>query len=103
MAAHAYVNPSASKATGIMDAVNLNNEAIQLEQMGSFEEAEKKYLESLALKKRATGENSTGVALTKNALGELYMKMGRLDEAQALLEHAEQIRSGELCSGDKEG
>jgi hypothetical protein len=40
------------------------------------------HLEALAIKTRTTGPNSIGVALTKNAIRELYVKMGKLDKAQ---------------------
>lgn len=41
------------------------------------------------------GDESTTVALTENALGELYINMARLDEALVLLEHAERIRGAD--------
>jgi len=44
------------------------------------------------VKVAATGARSTGVALTKNALGEVYLTMGRLDQAQQYLEEAAEIR-----------
>jgi tetratricopeptide (TPR) repeat protein len=92
---HAYVNPSPSQAAGITSAVQLNNEAGRLERMGDLNSAEKKYLEALGIKTRVMGEKSTGVALTKNGLGELYMTMGKLNDAQKMLEDAAAIRSGE--------
>ena len=46
----------------------------------------------------ATGEKSIGVALTKNSLGELYINMDRLDDAQKYLEEAAEIRGRKSSS-----
>lgn len=85
-----------NSAPGVFAASKLNNEANALSMSGNHAAAEKKHLEALELKIRATGQNSIGVALTKNALGELYLKIGKLDEAAKMLEDADQIRNGEL-------
>ena len=75
------------------NAVSLNNEALQLEEMGDFAGAEKKHLEALRMKIIGSGEDSIPVALTKNGLGELYLKMGELDKAQKMLEESYAVRS----------
>lgn len=72
----------------IFKAAALNNEALELEAAGDFESAEKKHLEALALKQNSVYGNPHGTALTQNGLGELYMKMGKLDKAQQMLESA---------------
>lgn len=80
----------------IFAASDLNNEAIRLEQAGDYVGAEKKHLEALELKKKSALGTHIGEALTENGLGELYLKMGKLDEAQKLLESAYQTRSRKL-------
>lgn len=79
---------------GLILAAGHNNEAGALERAGNFIGAEQKHRQALGLKITAAGEDSIPVALTKNALGELYLKMNKLDEAQTMLEAAERIRSG---------
>lgn len=74
-------------------ASELNNEAIRLEQAGDYDGAEKKHLEALELKKKAVLGNHIGIALTQNGLGELYLKMGKLDEAQKMLDSAYHARA----------
>lgn len=76
-----------------MQASALNNEANGLEMSGDYDGAEKKFLESLNLKVAAVGQDSIQVALSRNALGELYLKMDRLDDAQQMLEDADRVRS----------
>lgn len=75
----------------IIVASDLNNEALQLESAGDFINAEKKHLQALALKKKSA--KPIGVALTENGLGELYLKMGKVDEAEKMLSSAYQARS----------
>jgi hypothetical protein len=45
---------------------------------------------------QGNGANSPAVALTKNALGELYLKMGKVDEGLQMLEEAECVRSSKI-------
>src|SRR5690242_3948135 len=75
-------------------AAGLNNEATQLEMAGDFAASEAKYLEALQIRRSAPGIPDISVALTLNALGELYLKMGRLDDAERMLIDADAIRSG---------
>lgn len=87
----------ANKAIKIMEAVQWNNQAHQLEARGDFAGAENLFLRSLARKIETTGKNSIQTALTRNALGEFYLKMeGKLDDAQKMLEDADRARSGML-------
>lgn len=74
----------------MFQACGLNNEALRLENEGDYEAAEKKHLAALKLKRKAKSE--TGVALTQNALGELYMKMGKLEKAQEMLQSSYEAR-----------
>ncbi|TVY40418.1 hypothetical protein LOCC1_G005874 [Lachnellula occidentalis] len=75
-----------------MLAAPLNNQAIQLERAGNFVGAEALHLEALELKLSSSIDNPIAVAITRNGLGELYTKMGRLDEAQEQLELAAAAR-----------
>ncbi|KAF5873096.1 putative tetratricopeptide repeat family protein [Botrytis fragariae] len=84
----------ADKAMKIMEAGQWNNQANQLEVRGDFAGAESLFLRSLARKIEVIGEDSIQIALAKNTLGELYLKMeGKLDDAQKLLEDADRVRS----------
>ncbi|XP_037025187.1 uncharacterized protein LOC119066695 [Bradysia coprophila] len=92
----------------IMIASDINNDALLLEKAGKHEEAEVKYLEALRMKEQCSRATALGVALTQNALGELYMKMGRLDEAYELLQKAYQARRvinsfDKTCTADNLG
>ncbi|KAJ8067407.1 hypothetical protein OCU04_004757 [Sclerotinia nivalis] len=90
----AFVHNSAGTAMAVMKAAQLNNQANQLEASGDLAGAEKLFLESLRLKIKGTGEDSIQTALSKNALGELYMKMeGKWEDAKKLLEDADRVRS----------
>ncbi|KAH6662263.1 hypothetical protein B0J14DRAFT_496214 [Halenospora varia] len=89
-------------------AAGLNNEATQLEMAGDFAASEAKYLEALQIRRSAPGIPDISVALTLNALGELYLKMGRLDDAERMLIDADAIRSDEddfdcACTRDNIG
>jgi hypothetical protein len=44
---------------------------------------------------QSNGANSPAVALTRNAMGELYLKMGKIDEGLQMLLEAERVRSGQ--------
>ncbi|KAF7861471.1 hypothetical protein EAF04_008036 [Stromatinia cepivora] len=78
----AFVHNSAGTAMAVMEAAQLNNQANQLEASGDLAGAEELFLESLKLKIKSAGEDSIQTALSKNALGELYMKMeGRWEDA----------------------
>lgn len=77
----------------IIEAANLNNEALGLEAAGDYDGAEKRHLMALELKKNSVYAKPTIIAVTENGLGELYLKMGKLDQAQKMLESAYQTRS----------
>ena len=66
----------------------IKNEAQALERSGDLAGADRKHLEALRMKITASGENLIHVGLTKNALDELYLDIGRLDEAKMMLEAA---------------
>lgn len=83
------------KVAIIDKAITLNNDALALVGARDYIAAERKYLSSLQLKIEAYGEDTVHAALTKNALGELYLTIGRMDDALKMLEGADRVRSGE--------
>lgn len=91
--------PSASVHTSpesfalVNQAANLNNRALQHSQNGDWSGAERMHLEALELKMQSIGPNAYSTSITYHALGELYLKMGRLDEAEAQLHKAIAIRN----------
>ncbi|EGG09604.1 uncharacterized protein MELLADRAFT_61077 [Melampsora larici-populina 98AG31] len=87
---------------------NLQNQAVQLHKDGQYEKEEVALLNALERKIATSGAQSHTVALTKNSLGELYIDMGRLNEAQKFLEEAEIVRkdgavSDLVCTRDNLG
>jgi hypothetical protein len=89
-------NHGRRRSNGNHECVNSQQPSKYAGEQGDLVGAEKMQLEALALKIKATGLDSIEVALTKNALGELYLDMNKLDEAQKMLEDAEAIRSSEI-------
>lgn len=92
---NAHVNPSPSYAMAMGEAIQNNNEGLALKQSGNYEAAEQKYLKALDLKLKHIGENAITTALSHNALGELYIAMNRLDDAEKHLELAIKIRNAD--------
>jgi len=87
------INPTPVKYAAMTTAVDLNNRAIAAERSGDYVTAEKLYLEAIAIKERGLGTNDPGTAITYNALGELYLTMKRLDDAEKYLTKAVKIRN----------
>ncbi len=77
----------------VIGAASLNNEALQLESVGDYESAAKLHLAALDIKRKSKYAASSVVSASENSLAEVYMKMGRLDEAEELLRSAYQKRS----------
>lgn len=75
-------------------AVDKNNCANLLDQAGQLDEAIALHREALALKIRAFSESSVQAAISFNALGEAYLKAGRLPEAEDALLKAFNVREG---------
>ncbi|KAF9786957.1 hypothetical protein BJ322DRAFT_689829 [Thelephora terrestris] len=90
-----HFNPSPAYAMAMGEAIQNNNEGLALKQSGNYEAAEKKYLKALDLKLKHVGKNEITTALSHNALGELYIAMNRLDEAEKHLELAVKIRNAD--------
>ncbi|KIJ68463.1 hypothetical protein HYDPIDRAFT_106662 [Hydnomerulius pinastri MD-312] len=84
---------SAMNAVSVMQASQLNNQALQLSDQGNLTGAEELHLQALQAKLAALGENNPTTALTRNALGELYLRMGRLDDAEDQLRRAVAVRT----------
>jgi tetratricopeptide (TPR) repeat protein len=89
------INPSPIYAAAKMQAIQYNNEGLALKERGQYDAAEKKYLKALDLKLMHVGQNEITTALSHNALGELYIAMNRLDEAEKHLELAVKIRNAD--------
>lgn len=95
----ASLTPSATVHTSpesfalVNQAANLNNRALQHSQNGDWSGAERMHLEALELKMQSMGPNAYSTSTTHSALGELYLKMNRLDEAEAQLHKAVTIRN----------
>jgi len=90
-----HVNPSPAYAMAMGEAIQNNNEGLALKQSGQYAAAEQKYLRALDLKLNHIGENAITTALSHNALGELYIAMDRLDDAERHLEIAVRIRNAD--------
>jgi tetratricopeptide (TPR) repeat protein len=63
----------------------------------NLEAAERAYLSALHLRRLRLGDDAYSLARVRNELGELYLKMGRLEEAREYLEDAERVRCRESC------
>ncbi|KAG9219669.1 hypothetical protein CCMSSC00406_0006009 [Pleurotus cornucopiae] len=87
-------NPSPIAAAATMEGIQLNNQALQAERMGNLQEAERLHLRAVEIKEQGVGPNAVTTALSRNGLGELYLKMGRLDEAEDNLNKALEVRKG---------
>ena len=70
----------------------LNNLATLYLDMGQLELAEKKYKETLRLKAKSVGTNSTSYANTLSNLGDVYVEMNRYQEAENNYHEALRIR-----------
>ncbi|KAJ8455221.1 hypothetical protein ONZ51_g12564 [Trametes cubensis] len=86
------VNPSAGAALGLTDGVALQNRALHLEHQGDLTGAEQAFLEAIRLKDAGVGPGHVTTAVSCNGLGELYLKMGRLDQAEHYLNRALRVR-----------
>jgi len=89
-ASHAHINPSSL----LPRALSLHRQAYHARKRGDYATAERLWIEVLAIKDGIMpgGADSEGSALTRNAMGELYLKMGRYDEAEKLLKKAMSVR-----------
>ena len=91
MEVHLHTSPMVG--IPVMQASQLNNQALILSNRGNYAGAEQLHLQALQMKLDAIGEFNITTALTRNALGELYLEMGRLDEAEDQLRRAVVVRT----------
>ncbi|KAG1757564.1 hypothetical protein EDB19DRAFT_1657979 [Suillus lakei] len=87
---HFHSNPAAG--LDVSQAAIINNQALSLSRQGDYAGAEGLHLQALDLKLSAVGENDLTTAITRNALGELYLKMGRITDAEEQLKKAVSVR-----------
>lgn len=95
MYTNTHVNPTPAHMAVMPEYGQNNREGLALKERGMYEAAEQKYLRALDLKLTHVGENAVTTALTHNALGELYIAMNRLDDAERYLELAVKIRNAD--------
>jgi tetratricopeptide (TPR) repeat protein len=88
---HFYLEPTLRV---VEQAANIGNQARWLSDQGDYAGAERLQLRALHLKLSVVDEHDTVIAITRNALGELYLKMGRLADAEEQLKKAVSVRLG---------
>ncbi|KAI0335246.1 hypothetical protein GY45DRAFT_1317169 [Cubamyces sp. BRFM 1775] len=93
-------NPSAGAVMGIMEGAELQNTALHLERQGDLPGAERAFLEAIRVKEAGVGPDDVATAISCNGLGELYLKMGRLDRAEHYLQRALRVRSSRGAPAD---
>lgn len=98
---HVSVNPTVEFAQATAIGVQLNNQALRLSQEGDLEGAERLHLQAIKVKEHGFGRDNIKTALSYNAIGELYTKMGRLDKAEEYLEKAVKIRDASTSDADE--
>ncbi|KAL4260091.1 polyprenol kinase family protein [Pleurotus pulmonarius] len=93
MFANIQFNPTPSAAMATFEGIDLNNQAYQAKVRGDFTEAERLYLRAIEVKERHLGPSAITTALSRNALGEVYLQMGRMVEAEDNLTKALEVRT----------
>jgi|UniRef100_K3WX20 tetratricopeptide (TPR) repeat protein len=97
---HAHFEACQEDADRYMALLDRNQQAFDLSQRGELHAAEHMYRDILH-DKPAAGFDEMSIALTKNALGCILRKLGKLDEAMELLQDALDVRERyEEQSGD---
>ncbi|KAI0553029.1 hypothetical protein F4679DRAFT_581119 [Xylaria curta] len=92
------VTPDTDDATALAlleattTAVSKSNAASQAMQMGRLEDSISLHRAALEIKLQAYPESSIQVAITYNGLGEAFLRSGRLDEADEVLQKALVVR-----------
>ncbi|KAH9950356.1 hypothetical protein B0H21DRAFT_723087 [Amylocystis lapponica] len=87
------LNPTEAAANAIRQGTAFNNQAMQLSNSGDLQGAERLYLRAIAIKEHGLGLDHPTTALSWNAIGELYIQLGRLDEAEDYLSKAVRVRN----------
>lgn len=86
------LNPSPAQIHASKGGRRLNHEALQRVNIGDFRGAEHCHRRAIELKEECFGRDHTSTALSYNGLGELYIRMGRIDEAEEYLNRALRAR-----------
>ena len=73
---------------GLQDGVRLNQEARELSARGDYAGAERLHTQALSVKLKNLGMNHASTAISYNALGEVCIKLRKLDEAEDYLKKA---------------
>ncbi|KAG2154852.1 hypothetical protein DEU56DRAFT_770789 [Suillus clintonianus] len=89
-AMHVHSDPVSGMV--VSQAAMINNQALSLSRQGDYAGSEDLHLQALDLKLSAVGENDPMTAISRNALGELYLKMGRITDAEEQLRKAISVR-----------
>ena len=90
---------SLSGARSVTYALTLNGLASVHEDLGDFAQAEKEYRQALAILLETLPDGDLSVANLRDNLGALLLRMGKHEQARALLERAYEVRK--LTLGDK--
>ncbi|EGG09603.1 uncharacterized protein MELLADRAFT_61078 [Melampsora larici-populina 98AG31] len=95
---HSSTSPSTATNKQLIENGISRSKALSLYRDGQYAEAEVVFLKSIQKKIITNGEQSQDVALVRSDLADLYLDMGRLKEAQSLLEDAERVRRSGIVS-----
>ncbi|KAI0335308.1 hypothetical protein GY45DRAFT_1221121, partial [Cubamyces sp. BRFM 1775] len=78
-------NSSSDSDDALSEALSLRSKARHMDARGNYHEAERLLLRALEIIEPRTPSSDTAVASLWNSLGELYLHMGRLDDAERWL------------------
>jgi len=80
-------------------AITLSNAAASAAEAGQHIRAIALHKKALAIKLRVYGEESVQAAVSFNSMGESYIKAGRLDDAEEVLQKALYVRDSKVWGG----
>ncbi|KAH9898435.1 hypothetical protein C8Q73DRAFT_401616 [Cubamyces lactineus] len=78
-------NSSSDSDDALSEALSLRSKARHMDARGNYHEAERLLLRALEIMEPRTPSSDTAVASLWNSLGEVYLHMGRLDDAERWL------------------
>ncbi|KAG2159868.1 uncharacterized protein EDB93DRAFT_1073340 [Suillus bovinus] len=87
-----HLHSDQASGMAVQRAAEINNQALSFSRQGDYAGAEDLHLQALHLKLSSVGENNLSTAITRNALGELYLKMGKITDAEEQLKKAVSFR-----------